>query len=148
MQSCSGSCLPLQITVQMFLLIVFSSRVALPLLYFTFPFFCPGTLPKEKCYFSKYSIYTARNKNTEVQLLFEFLPAKFTPNIQFWNPPQVPLRSFKCSRNISSVKLSADTNMLYSSPHSTITQQILEGAVQMKDFVNLFWSAIIIDGTL
>lgn len=46
---------------------------------------------------------------------------------------------------MSAVKLTADTNMLYSSPHTMITQQILEGAVQMKI---LFWSAIITDGTL
>lgn len=36
--------------------------------------------------------------------------------------------------------------MLYPSPHAPITQQILEAAVQMKDF--LFWNAIIIDGKL
>lgn len=95
----------------MFLLLVFSSRVALPLLYF--PILLPWDCSQGNATFLKYSIYTARNKNTELQLLFIFLPAKFTPNIRFWNPPQAPLSSFKCARKISAAKCSMLTQTCF-----------------------------------
>lgn len=47
-----------------------------------FPILLSHDSSQGKCYLLKYSIYPARNKNTQVQLLFVFLTAEFTPNIQ------------------------------------------------------------------